>query len=468
MTFSQWAVTATAAVEVLQLLLIPRLLAQRNKSPNAILAWLWALLLFPFIGAMFYLLIGSERVARRRLALVRALETEIGQKIRRRQEAESALQMPELERVNGFRQSSGNSVALLPDGTSFFPVLLEIISSAEHFLHLEFYIWGKDRAGKIVREALVKAAKRGVQVRVLVDEMGSLWLRRAFFAPLLEAGGEFSWFHSFSPRRGRFHLNLRNHRKLVIADGTTALIGGMNIGDEYWRGSDAPPYRDLAVRLRGPVVTQLSEIFAQDWYFATDRALKALEYYPVIEPSGEVAAQVVPGAPDNEIDEIQLTTIALLHRAEKCIRLMTPYFVPETTLLAALQLAAMRGVDVAILVPEKCDHFYMTHVMRSYYDDLLPHGIRIFEYHPRMLHAKAVTVDRRYTMTGSANLDIRSQRLNFELNVLVACRNTTEALDRLFDDNVANARQVTEESYAKRPFRHKIAEAIFRPAAPLL
>ncbi len=468
MTYSQWAVTATVAVEVLQLMLIPRLLAQRNKSPNATLAWLWALLLFPFFGAMFYLLIGSERVARRRLALVRALETEIGREVRRRQAAESALQMPELERVNGFPQSSGNSVALLPDGTSFFPVLLEVIASAQHYLHLEYYIWSRDRAGKTIRDALVKASKRGVQVRVLVDEMGSLWLRRSFFAPLVEAGGEFSWFHSFSPRRGRFHLNLRNHRKLVIADGTTALIGGMNIGNEYWRGSEAPPYRDLAIRLRGPVVTQLSEVFSQDWYFATDRALKTPEFYPVNEPCGDVAAQVVPGAPDNEIDEIQLTTIALLHRAEKCIRLMTPYFVPETALLAALQLAAMRGVDVAILVPEKCDHFYLTHVMRSYYDDLLPHGVRIFEYQPRMLHAKAITVDSRYTMTGSANLDIRSQRLNFELNVLVACRKTTEALDRIFDENVVNARQVTAASYAQRPFRHKIAEAIFRPAAPLL
>ncbi len=468
MTYSQWAVTATVAVEVLQLMLIPRLLAQRNKSPNATLAWLWALLLFPFLGAMFYLLIGSERVARRRLALLRALETEIGQEVRRRQAAESALQMPELERVNGFPQSSGNSVTLLPDGTSFFPVLLEVIASAQHFLHLEYYIWSRDRAGKTIRDALVKASKRGVQVRVLVDEMGSLWLRRSFFAPLVEAGGEFSWFHSFSPRRGRFHLNLRNHRKLVIADGTTALIGGMNIGNEYWRGSETPPYRDLAIRLCGPIVTQLSEVFSQDWYFATDRALKTPEFYPVIEPCGDVAAQVVPGAPDNEIDEIQLTTIALLHRAEKCIRLMTPYFVPETALLAALQLAAMRGVDVAILVPEKCDHFYLTHVMRSYYEELLPHGIRIFEYRPRMLHAKAVTVDSRYTMTGSANLDIRSQRLNFELNVLVACRDTTKALDRLFEENVANARQVTEASHAQRPLRHKIAEAIFRPAAPLL
>ncbi len=468
MTVSEWAVTVTVAVELLQWALIPRLLAQRSKSPNAILAWLWALLLFPVIGGVLYLLIGSERVVRKRLALVRALDTEIGKERQRRRSASSPLQMPELERVNGFPQSSGNTVSLLPDGTSFFPILIEVIDGAQQYLHLEFYIWGNDRAGRMVRDALVKAAERGVQVRVIVDEMGSLWLRRSFFDSLLKAGGEFSWFHSFSPRRGRFHLNLRNHRKLVIADGITALTGGMNIGDEYWRGSDAPPYRDLAVRLRGPVVTQLSEVFAQDWYFATDSALKCPAFYPGIEPCGEVSAQVVPGAPDNEIHEIQLTTIALLHRAQKRIRLMTPYFVPETPLLAALQLAAMRGVDVAILVPEKCDHFYLTHVMRSYYDDLLPHGIRIFEYQPRMLHAKVLTVDGRYTMTGSANLDIRSLRINFELNVLFACDSTTTDVDCLFEDNVRNAREVTMEAFQRRPLRHKMAEAVFRPAAPLL
>ena len=468
MTTGEWAIAGTATVTVLQWALIPRLLSQRIKSPNATLAWLWGLLLFPGVGAFFYLLIGSERMARRRLALVRALDTQIGRNGVHGRGKPEMLNMPELECVNGFPPTPGNAVALLPDGTSFFPVLLGVIAGAQHHLHLEFYIWSRDRAGIMVRDALVKAEQRGVQVRVLLDEMGSLRLRRSFFAPLIEAGGAFSWFHTFSPRRGRFHLNLRNHRKLVIADGTVALIAGMNIGNEYWRGSDAPPYRDLAVRLRGPVVTQIAEVFAQDWYFSAGMALKTPEYYPSVEPCGDVAAQIVPGAPDNELDEVHLTTLALLHRAEKRVRIMTPYFVPEPPLLAALQLAAMRGVDVAILVPEKCDHFYLTHVMRSYYEELLPHGIRIFEYRPRMLHAKAVTVDRRYAMTGSANLDIRSQRLNFELNVLVACRNTTEALDRIFDENVANARQVTEASHAQRPFRHKIAEAIFRPAAPLL
>ena len=470
MTGGEWAITGTATITVLQWALIPRLLAQRCKSPNATLAWLWALLLFPAVGAALYLLIGSERVFRRRLALTKALDSRLdeGHLGIRHGPPPVMLDMPELAKVNGFPPTEGNSVSLLPDGTSFFPVFLDVIDAAQDHLHLEFYIWRADRAGIMVRDALVRAAQRGVKVRVLVDEMGSLWLRRRFFAPLIAAGGEFSWFLTFSPSRGRFHLNLRNHRKLVIADGTTALTGGMNVGREYWGGADALPYRDLGIRLHGPVVTQLAEVFAQDWYFSTGEALTAPECYPEATSTGVVAAQVVPGAPDNEVDEIQLTTLALIHRAKERIRLMTPYFVPEPPLLAALQLAAMRGVDVALLVPEKCDHFYLTHVMRSYYADLLPHGVRIYEYQPRMLHAKVLTVDGLYTSTGSANLDIRSLRINFELNVLVACRDLTKDVDRLFTGNAGEAREVTLDAYERRPFRHKMAEAIFRPAAPLL
>ena len=469
MTYKEWAAVGAVIIAVGQWALIPRLLAQRSKAPAATLAWLWTLLFFPGLGALLYLLIGSERVARRSLALRKDLTRHLVARLARdHDKSASLLAMPELERVNGCPPSSGNAVTLLSDGTAFFPVLLEAIAAAQHHLHVEFYIWRNDRAGILVRDALVQAAQRGVQVRVLVDEMGSVFLWRSFFAPLMKAGGEFSWFHTFSPTRGRFHLNLRNHRKLVIADGTVAFTGGMNIGDEYWSGGKLPPCRDLAVRMLGPVVTQLAEVFAQDWYFSTGQALKSAEYYPPSKCGGDIAAQLVPGAPDNDIDEVQLTTLALLHRAEKRIRLITPYFVPEPPLLAALQLAAMRGVDVAILVPAKGDHFYLTHVMRSYYDDLLPHGVRIFEYYPRMLHAKVLTVDGRHTMTGSANFDIRSLRLNFELNVVFACGNITEATDRIFDETTRASREVLLETYQRRPLRHKIAEAIFRPAAPLL
>ena len=468
MTNTEWAWTGTLTVTLLQWGLLPHLLSQRTKSPNATLAWLWAILLFPGLGGLLYLLIGSERVKRQRLAAIAALPRVNGDAPCPAPEPDTALALPELERVNGRPATGGNVADLLPDGTSFFPLLVDVIDTAQHHVHMEFYIWRTDRAGVMVRDALVRAARRGVQVRVLVDEIGSLTTTRRFFAPLTAAGGHFSWFSTFAPLRGRFHLNLRNHRKLVIADGRVALTGGMNVGAEYWGAAGHPPYRDLAVRLTGPVVAQLADVFAEDWLFATGEAPP-----PETLPGGEarcggVGVQVVPGGPDNDLNEVQLTTLAVLHRATSRVWMMTPYFVPEPPLVAALQLAAMRGVDVRIMVPEKGDHAYLTHVTRSYFDDLLPHGVRIFSYRPRLLHAKVLTVDGRYAMVGSANLDIRSLRINFELNVLLACPRSAETVERLFRANAEDAREVLEEEHRERPLRQHVAEAVCRPLAPLL
>ncbi len=458
-----------AAVLLLQWGLVPRLLAQRSKSPSATLAWLWALLLFPGVGALLFLLIGNDRLQRKRLALVSALTRDLaGTAVAARSGAEATLGMPELEHLTGFPATGGNAVDVLDEGTSFFPVLISTIAQAQQHLHVLFYHWKDDRAGSDVLDVLVAAAQRGVKVRVLIDEIGSLSLRRSCFNRLIDVGGEFSFFRTFAPLQGRFHLNLRNHRKLLVADGNIALIGGMNVADTYWRCVKSPPYNDLALRLRGPVAAQLNEVFAQDWHFATGKELKDPALYPVAESVGDVRAQVVPGAPDNGLDEVHLTILALLHRARHTVRLMTPYFVPEYPLVAALQLAAMRGVDVAILVPAQCDHFYLTHVMRSFYLDLLPYGVRILEYHPRMLHAKSITVDGQYLMSGSANLDPRSLRLNFELNVLLDSAEATRIVDALFEQGAADAHLVTVEAHQRRPLRDKIVEAIFRPAAALL
>ena len=463
-----WAVTGALVVAVLQWALIPHLLAQRNKSPNATLAWLWAILLFPVAGGVVYFLIGSERLYRRRLRLVHDFQSRGG-----RHGAwlpcQNLSQVPELERINGLPPTCGNDAELLADGTAFFPVLLRIIGEAQHHLHLEFYTWSMDRTGRIVRDALITAAARGVEVRVLVDEIGSIGTRRAFFRKLEKAGGHFSWFHTFSPWRGRLHLNLRNHRKLVIADGTTALTGGMNIADEYWTGRKGPPYRDLHLRVTGPVVTQLAGVFAQDWYFATEEALlDPARYYPEPIREGSVEMQVIPGGPDNDLNEIQLSVLAMLHRTERRLRLMTPYFVPEDAVLCAIQLAAMRGVVVELMVPAKGDHQYLTHVTRSYYEDLLPHGVRIFEYQPSLLHTKVGIIDDHSAMCGSANLDVRSLRINFELNLALNSSHLAAGLNDLFEANLLDCLEVTSESHAARPFRHRLLEVVCRPFTSIL
>jgi cardiolipin synthase len=377
--------------------------------------------------------------------------------------------VPELGHINGFPSTGGNEVQLLVDGTAFFPDLLRTIAEARHHLHLEFYIWSADQAGRTIRDALIAAARCGVEVRVLADEIGSVRTTRHFFRKLIKAGGRFSWFNTFSPLKGRLHLNLRNHRKLVIADGTIALTGGMNIADEYWTGGKKPPCRDIHLRITGPVVTQLAEVFAEDWYFASGEALvNESTYYPKQAATGAVEMQVVPGGPDNDLNEIQLSVLAMLYRTKGRLRLMTPYFVPEDAVLSAIQLAAMRGIQVELMVPAHGDHFYLTQVTRSSYEDLLPHGVRIFEYLPSLLHAKLGIIDDHSVMCGSANLDVRSLRINFELNVACYSPPLAAELNALFEANLLQCREITLESHSARPFHHRLLEVVCRPLTSLL
>jgi cardiolipin synthase A/B len=465
-----WLWEGAALMAVLQWAFVPHLLAQRNKSPNSTLAWLWAILLFPVVGGIAYFLMGSERVHRRRLKRVH----ELGSPAAGRCGPEPCVflnRVPELARINGFPSTAGNEAQLLVDGTAFFPDLLRTIAEAKHHLHLEFYIWSMDETGRTVRDALTAAARRGVEVRVLLDEIGSLRTWRLFFRELEQAGGRFAWFHTFAPLRGRLHLNLRNHRKLVIADGLTALTGGMNIADEYWKGGREPPCRDVQLRVTGPVVAQLAEVFAQDWYFATGEALlDQASYYPdvTLTPPGSVEMQVVPGGPDNDLNEIQLSVLAMLHHTRHRLRLMTPYFVPEDAVLSAIQLAALRGIQVQLMVPARGDHWYLTHVTRSSYSELLPHGVRIFEYQPSLLHAKVGLIDDHSAMCGSANLDVRSLRINFELNLAFHSPPIASGLHALFEANLLQCCEITAASHAARPFHHRLLEVLCRPLTSLL
>lgn len=471
---SNWIILEIVAVWLLTWGLIPVVLAQKSKTPSATLAWVWAILLLPVLGAVFFLLFGSERVQRKRLRMVMSYKQALGltgegDGAKDCGGIDLAKTWPELRRINGMEATMGNAVELLPDGAVFFPRLMEVIRGARERLYVQFYIWRMDETGRKVRDELTAAARRGVKVRLMLDEVGCMWTWRRFFKEFEAAGGKFSWFGTFRPRRGAFHLNLRNHGKLVVADGEIALTGGMNIGDEYWTGKEGElPYRDLQMAVRGPVVTQLLQRFAQDWFFATQETLTGQQHYPKQEPPGDVSVQVVAGGPDNDLNEIQLSVLSVLHRAQKRVWMMTPYFVPEPPLLTALQLAAMRGVDVRIIVPNKGDHAYLTAVTRSYYEELLPHGVRIYEYRPRMLHAKVTTIDGLYAMAGSANLDIRSLRINFELNLLVAGPGLIEKFEAMFERDFAVADRVRLTKFQQRPLKAKVAEAICRPLAPML
>ncbi|WP_414660605.1 cardiolipin synthase [Horticoccus sp. 23ND18S-11] len=461
--------------------LIPHLLLLK-KRPTATLAWLWAIIFIPIVGALAYLAIGTDRLKRRRLKrrnLFSARSSRQRSPVGSTDEGTNQLlhglprrdrQFLQLvSRINQLSVSSAETIRILRNSDAFYPALAARIQAARHHIHVEFYIWEADETGMRFLQLLTDAARRGVVVRLLLDGVGS----RAFDEDLLEAfreaGGHFSWFQSLDPRRKRFFLNLRNHRKLQIIDGEIAFVGGMNIGRDYeGLNPELGHWRDVQVEATGPVAAELQDVFADDWFFATDERISAATYFPTPSPAVHHPAHIVHGGPDLRNEPISKTIVSLLNEASDRVWIATGYFVPDDILLAALELAASRGVDVRLLISEKNDHPWLVLVGRSYYTQLLTAGVRIFEYSAGINHAKIALADAQWAMVGSANLDYRSMRLNFELNLLFHSASQNAALASILEHDFALSQEIEMAVFACRPFRQRFIEAALRPLSPLL
>lgn len=460
---------------------IPHLLLLK-KRPSATLAWLWAIVFIPYLGAFAYLAIGTDRLKRRRLRRRQQYST----RTHRRGSAPGLADpltgrlldlLPKRDlqflhlvtTINQVPVSSAANLRILRDAREFYAALAERIAAARHHIHLEFYIWHPDETGAKFLGLLTAAARRGVAVRLLLDGVGSHAFTEHLLADLREAGGQFSWFQSLDPSRNRFFLNLRNHRKLQIVDGAFAFVGGMNIGREYEGLNETlGHWRDVQIEADGPVVAELQDVFADDWFFATGEKISAIPYFPPFQGETQNVVHVVLGGPDRRNEPISKTIVSLLNEASNRVWIATGYFVPDDIILAALELAASRGVDVRLLISERNDHPWLVVVGRSYYGQLLAAGVRIFEYSVGVNHAKVMLVDDRWTMVGSANLDYRSMRLNFELNLLGHSHERNRELAHILEHDFSVSQEIDAAAFARRPFRQRLSEAALRPLSPML
>jgi len=460
---------------------IPHLLFLR-KRPTATLAWLWAIVFIPFVGALVYLMIGTDRLKRRRLKRRNLFSARSSRQAVPASATDPAteallLALPRrdrqflqlLSRINQLPASSASSLRVLSNAEEYYPALEQSIREAVHHVHLEFYIWQDDATGIRFLDLLTAAAERGVAVRLLLDGVGSHGFSEEKLEDFQRAGGQFSWFQSLDPKRLRFFMNLRNHRKLQIVDGVFAFVGGMNIGREY-EGLDVAlgHWRDVQIEATGPVAAELQEVFADDWFFATGEKIADARYYPTSAASTGDPVHIVLGGPDRRNEPMSKSIVSLLNEATDRFWIATGYFVPDDIILSALELAASRGVDVRLLISAKTDHTLLLVVGRSFYRDLLAAGVRIFEYSAGVHHAKLAVADDQWAMIGSANLDYRSMRLNFELNLLVHSKEQNAVLVKLLEHDFALCREINEPSFARRPFRRKFLEAALRPLSPLL
>lgn len=462
-----------------------------RRQPQATMAWLLAIALLPFLGIMLYLLIGVTR-SRRAADQLQDASDHVDDVVRRLcvldklgDGAEDGAQKLERRSISLLRlarglattpPSLGNLATLLVDGRATYDAMRRAIDAAVDHVHVEFYIIQPDETGRALRDTLVAAARRGVTVRVVMDALGSHALPDAFWDPLRQVGGQAAWFRPVW-RWARFarllhrrdRLDFRNHRKIVVVDGRIGFTGGINVGREYL-GLDPErgAWRDTHVQLEGPAVLSLQKTFAEDWFTAAGELLDDEHHFPEPLTRGSCSVAVVDSGPDRRYAPIERLVVHSLALASERVWLTSPYFVPSPSVLDALISAAVRGVDVRLLVPARSDHLLVTLAGRSDYEPLIEAGVRIFEYERGFVHCKTLVVDTWLGSCGSANMDMRSFHLNFELNAFVLDADFAAELASHFTHDLEGAREVEIEGLRATPLIRRLAWGMARLVSPLL
>ena len=450
----------------------------QRKSPVSTLAWIMVLNLMPVVGLVVYAYFGPQRIKRQRLkrwhkkAALMSKEDLSALRAEHTQAPLWAQQHAQLiDAACGLPMSSAQSVDILPSGGATLEALLHAIDGARGHIHLEYYIFEPDETGTRLLRALAARARQGVKVRLLVDAIGSPKLlsrrHRARLNEYRDAGGEFAVFHPTRLDRLRPLVNLRTHRKIVVVDGRTGFVGGINVnddGNEQVRHDRA--YRDTHLLIRGGAVRWLQYVFLKDWHYAEGPPPAPDEDLLPAQAPGLVPVQIVTSGPDSDMEAIHRAMIDALNLARERVWLATPYFVPTESALTALTNAALRGVQVKLIVPEMSDSRIVTAAARSYFKELQDAGVLVFEYRGRMFHAKTLLVDELYGMVGSANFDNRSFRLNFEVMAVVIERDFNQRLAAMFDDDLSQCKLVP--AGRQSPPHQRLFEAVARLGSPLL
>jgi len=369
--------------------------------------------------------------------------------------------------LTGAALSEGNAVEVLRNGVQIFPSMLAAIRGAKKTINLEFYIYWDGRIGREFAEALAERARAGVEVKVILDAVGSATMSRNLIDFLTRNGIDLEWYH---PLRwytlSRF--NHRTHRKLMIVDGRVGFSGGVGIADDWLGDADSRDHwRETVVRVEGPVVTQMQFAFMDNWVKSRGELLTGLDYFPSVEPCGPHVAQVIKSSPSEGSSTVKLLYIISIVSAAKSIYISNAYFVPDRDTTRALEGAVRRGVDVRVIVPgEYTDVPIVRQASRLHYDYLLRRGIRIFEYQPTMMHAKTMVVDGIWSTVGSSNFDERSFRLNDEVNVNILSEPIAHQMETMFFEDMARSREVTLRRWFKRGMTERLKEKIaglFKP-----
>lgn len=453
-----------------------------QRTPSSALGWVAVCLIFPFAGPVLYFLFGINRVqtrakkleGKRPVSNVNLKDYENATHIVSVSPDKLNLPRPfsQIFRISDVVTDvplvSGNCIDILHNGEAAYPAMLETIASAQKTVYLTTYIFDTGKIGKQFILALAKAVQRGVDVRVIIDGFGELYSLNRAGAKLEEYGVSITRFLPPKLFPPSVHINLRNHRKILIADGQTGYTGGMNIGDRYLVENPKKRARiiDIHFRFTGPIVMQLEQTFLEDWAFCTGKQTEPTPSLPV--KNGDAFCRAITDGPNEDINKLSTILIGAISTARERILIMTPYFLPSLEMISALQTAALRGIDVSIILPSKNNLPVIKWASSKMLRELLYWGVKVYYQPPPFVHSKLFVLDDQYAQIGSANIDPRSLRLNFEITVEIYDRKVAETLSAHIDEKIQKSDEITLESIENRSFIVKVRDAVMWLFSPYL
>lgn len=455
-----------------------------NRNPVRTLAWIVVLIMLPLIGFVIYLYFGVNYRKIKMFSMkglgdmkwLQYMSEDQKQQVKKAEFLKKG-DMEEVRKLMTLLLNNSkalltryNKIEILNNGAETFPSIFAALSRAKRFIHLEYYIIEKGELTTRLKNLLIEKAKTGVEVRIIYDDVGSWNLPNDFIREMRRSGIQ---IYPFLPVR--FHkfagkANYRNHRKIVVIDGEVGFVGGLNFADRYVNGIPGIGiWRDTHLKVRGEVVSALQVVFLIDWYFVRQELLlDKNEYLPYKKEDGNVVIQTVSSGPDSDWASIQQAYFTLINMAKKYVFISTPYFMPGETTLNSLKTAAMSGVDVRILLPHKSDSFLTNWCTRSYVEELLEAGVKIYWYQKGINHSKIIIVDGMVASVGTANMDIRSFEQNFEVSLIIYDRNVVRSLATYFVEDMANSEEASVFRWKFRTKRERVKESVARLFAPLL
>lgn len=477
---ARWTQKHRRALKISTVVLVAHLLGlatsmhalMTSRTAPGATAWIVALNATPYLAVPAYWIFGRSKFQdyislRRELAasLEETLEQELAalKPFRTKWSEDGHQTFRAVEKLARLHFVDGNRVTLLIDGEKTFASIFEGIAAAKDYLLVQFYIVRDDELGRQLQRRLIERAREGVRVYLLMDEIGSAKLSPSYIEELADAGVDVRWFQSNRGWTNKFQLNFRNHRKIVVADGKRGWVGGLNVGNEY----QAEDWRDTHLLVEGPAVLHMQLSFQEDWHWAADDLLQ-LSWSPHSQPGQDLPVLVVPSGPADNVETASLMIQQFVNLAEKRVWISTPYLVPDSGVAASLKLAALRGVDVRLVIPEQSDSLLVSLAAYPFIDPLLEVGIRIYRYQPGLMHGKAFLFDDNSAAVSTANLDNRSLRINFESTALVVDRGFVNEVEAMFERDFAASREIGTEEFAGKPLWFRISARAAYLFAPLL